>query len=539
MYGLSKRIYLGLFFVVLLFAGLKFAADNETMYTESRQSVAAYRNGWENEGSEKAAFSNILPEEIGIGSGICFFTKNQYVEVFIGERQVYAVLPLEDETCILPVSQWHLIDLSERYGGEKITLRFYGKEGKPVKLPDVSIGSKDDLLRKIILRSLFPFVLSTVLISVGLLFCVSWVTCRKRFGVEVRLWYVGLLAAGVGICSIIQTQILQLLTGYGYELNILMYSIIFLIQYPIMKYTFTTYVSPSEQNKNIFGYAINTYLIIGSLLVIGCIFHWSDICLYEITARIVMWMGGVLLFLMMIFACRRASERRKRKIFLHMALLILLGAATAIDLLWYTYGDGVDVVGYSRLIVTVYLGVISFEVLGRFTRTIGRSQDSEKTRDMAYFDALTTMGNRTAFMKDLNEISRDQYRNYGIGMFDLNNLKMFNDVHGHSAGDYYLIISSEIIQDIFGQKGKIFRIGGDEFCALLKNFSAEEFQKGARDMQERMSQLKGPYTKEEMSVAYGYQIFDAKLDHDLSNTLERADISMYEIKQKSKKKINP
>ena len=50
---------------------------------------------------------------------------------------------------------------------------------------------------------------------------------------------------------------------------------------------------------------------------------------------------------------------------------------------------------------------------------------------------------------------------------DLNNLKVYNDTKGHSAGDRALITVSQIMEDIFSKHAKLYRTGGDEFMAIF------------------------------------------------------------------------
>ena len=114
-------------------------------------------------------------------------------------------------------------------------------------------------------------------------------------------------------------------------------------------------------------------------------------------------------------------------------------------------------------------------------------------------------------------------------MFDLNNLKYFNDTHGHATGDYYIIVCSEIIQDIFGMYGKVYRIGGDEFCAVTEGVTEEEFMELRRGMNDRIEALNGRFFENKMSVASGYAAYDKKSDHDIHDTIKRADQKMYEL----------
>lgn len=55
-----------------------------------------------------------------------------------------------------------------------------------------------------------------------------------------------------------------------------------------------------------------------------------------------------------------------------------------------------------------------------------------------------------------------------IVMLDLNNLKKCNDRYGHEAGDTYLKKASEMITNAFSQENTVYRIGGDEFCVIMR-----------------------------------------------------------------------
>ncbi len=536
MYGISKKIYI-LLLALLLFCVLsKFLVNNEIVYDESKQSVTRYHEGWKSNG-EETTFYNYLPTDLTTGSGISFFTKNQYIEVIINDKTIYSFLPLDEKKWEIPGSRWHFIDLSEQYAGEKITLHITKNKGNTINMPKIFMGNTEDLLRMVLADNIVPCILSVVLVSLGVIFCIGWMMYRKKIGVEIRILYVGLFTMGIGVWSGIQTQFIQLFVGHTYELDILLYSTMLLVQYPIMKYAFITYVSHNSRNKKVFEHSLLAYLIANCLLVVGLISQWITTQLFERMVQIQLWGGGILLVFMMYFAYKRVNEKRKIRILHHLIGLPLVGILVIIDYIQFHYFNGVDPAKFSRWGAIIYLGMVAFGTLKQLMRVVSMGQDSDRMKNIAYYDALTYMGNRTAFMKNIHEISSQEYENYGIAMFDLNNLKVFNDVHGHSAGDYYLIISSEIIQDIFGQKGKIFRIGGDEFCALMKDCTMESFLKGAKEMRDRLSQLKGPYTKEEMSIAYGYQQFDKNLDGNLSNTMERADATMYHIKEKLKREI--
>ena len=119
-------------------------------------------------------------------------------------------------------------------------------------------------------------------------------------------------------------------------------------------------------------------------------------------------------------------------------------------------------------------------------------------------------------------------------MFDLNDLKKLNDILGHIEGDRYLTDSADLIQKIFGRYGKIYRIGGDEFCIIMKNTSENKIS----SLIQQLIQDEAAYNKQSqtvhMQIAFGYAKYDAGLDADLDQTRCRADVLMYENKKQLK-----
>lgn len=59
-------------------------------------------------------------------------------------------------------------------------------------------------------------------------------------------------------------------------------------------------------------------------------------------------------------------------------------------------------------------------------------------------------------------------------MLDIDNFKAVNDLHGHDAGDEALRVLARALENYVGDRGIAARCGGDEFCIVLKNMTAEQ-----------------------------------------------------------------
>lgn len=89
---------------------------------------------------------------------------------------------------------------------------------------------------------------------------------------------------------------------------------------------------------------------------------------------------------------------------------------------------------------------------------------------MATVDSLTGIKNKHAYAQWEEKInariqSGDQ-EPFAVVVCDVNNLKAVNDLYGHKEGDAYIKRACARICGVFSHS-PVFRIGGDEFVAIL------------------------------------------------------------------------
>jgi diguanylate cyclase (GGDEF)-like protein len=95
----------------------------------------------------------------------------------------------------------------------------------------------------------------------------------------------------------------------------------------------------------------------------------------------------------------------------------------------------------------------------------------EVLREQAVTDPLTGLGNRRKLATDLTEwlapAADTSAEPLVLMMFDLDGFKGYNDTFGHLAGDALLArLGGKLAAAVFPH-GTAYRLGGDEFCALL------------------------------------------------------------------------
>lgn len=85
--------------------------------------------------------------------------------------------------------------------------------------------------------------------------------------------------------------------------------------------------------------------------------------------------------------------------------------------------------------------------------------------NLAYIDQVTGCYNRNYYER---EVLLEGYKYHGfLIVVDINGLKNINDTLGHTQGTAKIISISSILKQLFN-KGKVIRIGGDEFIILTK-----------------------------------------------------------------------
>ena len=109
-------------------------------------------------------------------------------------------------------------------------------------------------------------------------------------------------------------------------------------------------------------------------------------------------------------------------------------------------------------------------VLARTAVTFGENLAMlHNSQREALTDALTGLGNRRSLMNDLSDVleSGGVVTERALILFDLDGFKHYNDSFGHPAGDALLARLGRSLDEAVSAHGSAYRLGGDEFCALV------------------------------------------------------------------------
>ncbi|MEG1845467.1 MAG: GGDEF domain-containing protein, partial [Oscillospiraceae bacterium] len=176
--------------------------------------------------------------------------------------------------------------------------------------------------------------------------------------------------------------------------------------------------------------------------------------------------------------------------------------------------------------------VVLFGVLA--VTTIILKKNNKKIARLAEQDQLTGLKNRTSYERDIEKYKGElkKYQPFGIGVFDLNDLKGVNDIYGHQEGDEYLKAFSEILSKNFS-KSPVYRIGGDEFCVILLDIKEENILNNWENINKEFEEY-GSNKQYSTSAAFGYAFYDETATNTTQTIFSVADKKMYENKSRYK-----
>ncbi|MCF0130284.1 MAG: GGDEF domain-containing protein [Pseudobutyrivibrio sp.] len=155
-----------------------------------------------------------------------------------------------------------------------------------------------------------------------------------------------------------------------------------------------------------------------------------------------------------------------------------------------------------------------------------------KAHKKSLVDMATGLSNRNCYERDVKIIKKrlesDDEKLYCV-VCDLNNLKYVNDNMGHMTGDRMIFAAGDILSTYM--TGKTYRVGGDEFMVIGKDYTAAQIDEGLSEVA-RLCELQNDDYDGALSMAMGYAI--KKDNETFEDMVKRADAAMYENKVKMK-----
>ena len=285
--------------------------------------------------------------------------------------------------------------------------------------------------------------------------------------------------------------------------------------------------------------------VVYSVLMMGTVFHWTrfvslyfrdrgmDCSLLQFAGSLFVFSGAVSLVLNFFVPARRGNPDSKN--LPHAAVGIsgvVMAGMVVLQILHplLPFYSMACILGSSILHTFVEEELKEdrrLELEDLLRREEEKEQELGSAKVLAYTDPLTGVKNTLAyadFEDETNEqIAKGVLKDFGLVVFDLNNLKKTNDTKGHEAGDDLLKEASHTICDHF-KRSPVFRVGGDEFVAVLEG---EDYRNRYALLEAFNRRIEANLHTGGAVVASGLSVFRPGEDGSCRQVFERADRRMY------------
>ena len=158
-------------------------------------------------------------------------------------------------------------------------------------------------------------------------------------------------------------------------------------------------------------------------------------------------------------------------------------------------------------------------------------------------DPLTRLGNRLRLREELEALRGRVERyghNYSAVLCDVDCFKLYNDHHGHLAGDEVLQKVAETIADHCRSGDTAYRYGGEEFLIILPEQSQEAAAIAGR-LRRAVEDLRIPHEAKDppgiVTISAGVATLPAGANKSADDLLEEADTALYRAKQAGRNRI--
>ncbi len=462
----------------------------------------------------------------GAYSTLMFYTYHQNVEVFVEDERIYRMKPNEHNAFgKTPGCVWNDVQLDEDDIGKRIRVRIIPVYEKNVDR-DIKFyfGERYAIACSIMWEGAPAMVMGVTAIVIGIVFIAFCAYNYQNSEVDKNLLMLGIFSLLVGTWEVSDSAVLKFIIRDCPVISYLPFFTLALIPIP-----FVLYLKELNQNKDHLAWYIPCFASVG-VVAVNVIGQYFGIC--DVREMLPLTHGALLLVVVVsigMVALEYFKVGWNKRLRRNVSCMFFCFLGLIFDLSIYYFTDGKSEMVLGMLGFMVYIVVLGISSIKEAKQLMTIGMRAKNFEQMAFHDQLTGLYNRRAYAAHIASEDFVSERCI-VAMLDLNNLKKCNDELGHEKGDMYIKESARIIRDSFGNLGECYRMGGDEFCVIMPNCSLDSCRKQVRYLGELVDRFNNKSKDVRMGIACGYEMYDKRIDYDISDTARRADKMMYHEK---------
>jgi diguanylate cyclase (GGDEF)-like protein len=474
----------------------------------------------------KSIINGTITIDKSVGNILGFFSVHQSIEIYDNGNLIYQYPVINNN----PFSKspgycWNFIELPDSVNELEIIIRSpYSKYIG--EIPEFYVGNQLSLPAYIISTNMTAFMICIAMFVSGLVLIIYHVIISRNLPSDGKLLKLGTFAMLLSVWSINECSMTVLLLRNNIVTSYISFLSLMLLPYPFAKFVQTFYDDKSP--------IWDVFYKIDILQILYCLIM-SLTGIYDL--RQCLWTTHVMLIFIIIIILIQSFRLIKDNVVsynvrIHLVCIFICAFSLLLDLFGYYMGMH-DNSRFGRIGFFLYILILGLSSMTESISLMKKGQEASTYQKLAYTDQMTGLNNRTCFNKDF-EILSSNPKDIAVVDLDLNNLKHTNDTYGHSAGDKYITTCATIIHEIFDGIGTCYRVGGDEFVALIEKASSVDMTHYLAMLESSVDSANRDIKNFKMQIAYGYTIFDENIDKNLEDTYNRADKIMYADKENKK-----
>lgn len=388
-----------------------------------------------------------------------------------------------------------------------------------------------DFLNDLAAATGVKFSLCVMTFLFGLLLFVVGVVEDRLCGNMLEAMCLGAITMVVSMWVGSQTLIMRVLVQNAAMLRVIEYISLAVLPIPVL--LFVAHYTKNANDKRVMALvtasAVNTALTL-TLVCAGLVDYYDLLIITHIIIA-----TGVLLIIYLVIRTMQSNKIDRRKSLYLISALTVLMLSGILDMVMYYVADTNGTAYLTVIGLIVFSTILAVYEYRHIINIQIRSSKAELMQTLAMQDPLTGIGSRTAFVAYEEKLMNRRNGKCLFVHFDVNNLKRVNDVYGHAEGDRHIIGAANVIKSGFGDYGTIYRVGGDEFFAVLDHIACVEEYSIALA---KFTRAQHDYNTSEdppvhLSIAYGMAEYDYS-EQNPENAERLADSRMYEKKREMK-----
>ncbi len=541
---------LGMFCVVI---GVHFTRQSDTV----EDGVSDYINissDWtlDREGTMQADLGRLgeyMDEDTGILSiyhrlpdmkgeeSLVYRSKDVYTKLLVDDTVVYETNVYDSKFYNRsPGNLWNVAKFHADSSGRLVEMQIYMVyDTNAVTVDSTLWGDKTDIILTFCKEKIFGVAVSLLMMIIGLVLIAfdlmpAYIHARKRHGM---VW-LGLYAALIGVWSLIETNAVQFFADDMRILQLIDNMIMIVGSMPLLLYLNCEYQIFKFRFMRLFCYADAAYILVSATMQLS---GGNDLHGLLPGAMLTMVVSCVTLLVWVVFRLKNMVKGHQPILnyVLQLSGLCSLWISALLEMMRYSQSDHMDRAGYLRVGMLVFIICLAVSSQLETYRLLENGLKFDIISSLAYSDGLTGLGNRTAYLEQLEAYASGEtgISKLGIVFLDVNNLKKVNDNQGHEKGDELITVAARIISDSFGKLGKSYRIGGDEFCVLMTGLGLQDmYERGLLEFQKLVDEAnKAKWYTYEIQIANGFSICDMIERQKIDEAVMAADGAMYANKK--------